>query len=136
MGTGTSTLLADDGPLVIALLQVILHRHALSLVAAFGDDGDGGICLIALGFEVGDGDVHALDVEAALGKVVDDALTHRVIVLSGAVAGGQGEGEEQNCGKTHDSIIARAKEFRRLGGVDAHGMGIFCEPRGGRDVYQ
>ena len=90
VGARAGILFADDGPLVVALLQVILHRHALGGVAPFGDDGDGGIGLVALGFETGDVDVHALDVETALGKVVDDALTHRVIVLAGAVAGDQG----------------------------------------------
>ena len=89
---GARALLPDDSPLVVALLELILHRHTLSLVPAFGNDGNGGIGLTAFGFEVGDGHVHTLDVQTALGKVIDHALTHRVIVLAGAVAGGQREG--------------------------------------------
>ena len=44
--------------------------------------------------------VHAGDVQAGFGKMVDDALTDRILIFA-AIAGGQGQQYEQYCRNSH-----------------------------------
>ena len=98
---------ADDHPFAPLLLQVILHRHSLSCVA-LGSDSDCRIRLLPVEVDRRDRYVHAGDVQACFGKMVDDALTDRIFIFA-AITGGEAQQDEQYCRNSHYSIITGAR---------------------------
>jgi len=105
MRTPAGILAARHYPLVALLLQVILDRHALCGIAAFGRDGDGGIGLAAVDLNGRQVDVHAFDIQPGLGQMVDNSLTHRVIILGAVMTSGEREDQQQSGADSHDLII-------------------------------